>query len=380
MNNKVIALAMVGIMLSVCLVGVINYADNTDATDGAGTEDSPYILPSVDLSELKDKAVVYFNLSYDKQFVTADPVVSVGITYDGDHTDYLTAAGGTLKNYRYSNVLTAVKFDADVKATVKYTVTITYDLTGVDKVNDLTETVYYQASVLIHKATDNPTGISMEFQGNVAYNGNWALNDEGKYKGNEAGDATVIFGAENASFYSNNLPAGLYLKNVTDESGKVTGATIVGMLGSSVKAGEFDVYTITETDVLVTKVTYTVVDADKGNGFTYSVSDNGTEIINDASEGKTVLVKSGTDLTITTSVELTELKVTNATNGSAYKVVSHAENTNDYTIDGSTLSGTIKVFMTYNNGINDNRTIELTIIYIGSSSDASLVDPIVRSY
>ena len=384
MNNKAIALAMVGIMLSVCLAGVISYADNTDATDGAGTEGNPYVLPSVNLSELKDKAVVYFNLSYDKQFVTNDPTVSVDL---GGHTDCLTATDGTLENYRYSNVLTATKFDADVKATVKYIVTITYNLTGMNnEAGDLTETVYYQASVSIHKATGNPDDVSMEFQGNVAYNGNWALDDEGKYKGNESGNATVIFGkdTENASFYSNNLPKGLYLKNVTDGSGKVTGATIVGMLGSSVTAnGEFNVYTITETDVLVTKVTYTVVDTDEGNGFKYSVSDNGIEIIKDASEGKTVLVKSGTNLTITTSEELTELKVTNATDDKAYTVVSgtvNSENKCTYEIDGSTLSGTIKVFMTYNNGINDNRTIELTIIYIGSSSDASLVSPIVRSY
>ena len=382
MNNKAIALAVVGIMLSVCLAGVISYADNTDATDGAGTEGNPYVLPPVNLSELKDKAVVYFNLSYDKQFVTNDPVVKVEIKYTttGDYTDYLTKTDGTLENYRYSNVLTATKFDADVEATVKYTVTITYDKLPAGAVGSgLTETVYYQASVSIHEATGNPGDVSMEFQGNVAYNGNWAL-DEDKYKGNESGDATVIFGKDtvNASFYSNNLPKGLYLKNVTDESGKVTGATIVGMLGSSVTAnGEFNVYTITETDVLVTKVTYTVVDTDEGNGFKYSVSDNGIEIIKDASEGKTVLVKSGTNLTITTSVELTEIKVTNATDGSPYIV---DENTNTYTIDGSKLSGTIKVFMTYNNGINDNRTIELTIIYIGSSSDASLVSPIVRSY
>lgn len=380
MNSKVIALAVVGIMLSVCLVGAINYADDADANaiTGKGTSDNPYILPSVELSELKDKAVVYFNLSYDEQFVSTNPEVKIDIKYttDGEYDGYLSGSDGTLENYRYSNVLTATKFDADVEATVKYVVKINYDnLPAATVGKNLTETVYYQVSVSIHKATDD-LNISMEFQSNVAYDGRWILNDN-VYKVNEDVNAVVaaIFTKENASFYSNDLPAGLYLKKVGN-----TGATIVGMLGSSETSdGTFHVYTITDTEVLVTEVTYTVKGAAEGSGFTYSVRDGSVEIIKDASD-KTVLVKSGTDLTITTSVNLTELKVTNATNGDAYNVVSDIDNPKTYKIDGSTLSGTIKVFMTYNNGINDHRTIELTIIYIGSFADASLVDPVVRSY
>lgn len=390
MNNKLMALAVVGVMLSVCMVGVVNYTDDTSALT---KNNGKYDLGTVQLSELKDKAVVYFNLSYDKQFVNIDPTVVISYTDNNtpENKNYLSATDGKLEEYRYSVVLKVDNFPKtdDVDVNVKFEVTITYTA-DVDKYNNdtdyiLTETEEYDLKATIKAPVSNPAPISMEFQGNVAYNGNWTKeNSSTTYKGSETGDTKVIFVGSNASFYSNNLPAGLYLKEATEikeDGSRITGATIVGMLGSGVTSGSFDVYTVTETDVTKTTVNYSVKDATPGSGFTYSVFEGSTPIIESANANKTILVKSGTDLIIRTNEKLTDFKVTNAINGKAYTDVNFENNTTyDYKISGSTFSGTVKVFMTYNNGINDNRTLELTIIYIGSPSDASLVEPVVRSY
>lgn len=378
MKTKVITLAVVVAMLSVCFAGIINYSDDVNADytlTGKGTEAEPYLLPDVTLSELKNNAVVYFNLSYDKQFVTGNPpVVTVDKSSDVDGVLTVDPSTSTLTDYRYSAKITAdtKKISSNSDIDVLFIVDLEYRYSDIS----LTESVYYKTTVTVLMPAGNPDSIEMKFQGNVAYSGKWTETD-GKYIGEESedADATVLFPGQKATFYSNNLPAGLYLKKLDN------GATIVGMLGSKTADGTFDVYTVTDTDVTKTTVRYSVVETAEGAGFKYSVADVEDEehpIIKDANADKTVLVKAGTELTLTTTVNLTEVKVTNSTNDT-YELLT-ADSDGKYTISSPGISGTVKVFMTYNNGINDNRTIELTIIYIGSSADASLVNPVVRSY
>lgn len=358
MKNKIIALALVGVMLSVCFAGVFSYADDADAIVGEGTSEKPYVISTTEnpivLSELKDKAVVYFNLSYDKQYaktVTAE----ASVTDLSDATSAVITATNPVTDtsgYRFSSNLTATIPKADIDLKVTYTVTVEYK----ENIHAAPDVVYYVAYVKVLKSNDGPLALEAEFKGNLEYTIN---------------NSPVIVPAigPSDSYYSNNLPAGLYLQ--TDVNG---GAKVVGMIGSNVENGSFDIYQITDRDVVKTTVSYTVADADEGDEFEYSVSAVSDAIFN---EDKTIIVKSGTPLTITTTKNLTQFKAVNQTDGTAYKVITSESNAYELS---NNVSGTVKVFMTYNNGINDNCTKVLTIIYIGSTADASLSNPVVRSY
>lgn len=361
MKNKIIALALVGVMLSVCFVGVFSYADDADAIVGDGSSSTnAYVINTTEnpvvLSKLKDKAVVYFNLSYDKQYaktVTAE----ASVTDLSDETSTVITATDPVTDtsgYRFSSNLTATIPEADTDLKVTYTVTVEYK----ENIHVAPDVVYYVAYVKVLKSNNGPLALEAEFKGNLEYTIN---------------NSPVIVPAigPSDSYYSNNLPAGLYLQ--TDVNG---GAKVVGMIRSNVENGSFDIYQITDRDVVKTKVNYTVDSADVGKGFNYSVS-AGEKILDSVNEDKTIIVKSGTPLTITTTVELTQFKAVNQTGDSAYKEISPKSNT--YVLS-DIVSGTVKVFMTYNNGINDNCTKVLTIIYIGSTADASLSNPVVRSY
>lgn len=359
MKNKIIALALVGVMLSVCFAGVFSYADDADATTGTGAPKDPYAINTtknpVVLSELKDKAVVYFNLSYDKQYaktVTAE----ASVTDLSDETSTVITVTNPVTDtsgYRFSSNLTATIPKDDIDLKVTYTVTVEYK----ENIHAAPDVVYYVAYVKVLKSNDDPLALEAEFKGNLEYTIN---------------NSPVIVPAigPSDSYYSNNIPAGLYLQ--TDVNG---GAKVVGMIGSNVENGSFDIYQITDRDVVKTKVNYTVDSADVGKGFNYSVS-AGEKILDSVNEDRTIIVKSGTPLTITTTVELTQFKAVNQTDA-AYKVITSESNTYELS---NNVSGTVKVFMTYNNGINDNCTKVLTIIYIGSTADASLSNPVVRSY
>ena len=368
MKNKILALAVVGVMLSVCFAGVFSYTDDTDAIAGNGTANTPYELNDKSnpekLSKLKDKAVVYFNLSYDEQYTNEVTTKASVKTLEGADSNVITASDPVQDTtYHFSSDLIAENFETAVSLKVTYTVTIDYTDTTSDDV------VYYVVYVNVLTPNVEPSKVTVEFKGNVDYT-------------TENSPVIVSVINSNNSYYSNNLPAGLYLK--TAENGD---AKVVGMIGSGApKTGTFDIYQITDRDVVKTPVSYTVADADGGNGFNYSVSvvDNSTgnptdnPILNKISdENKTIVVKSGTVLNITTSEKLTQFKAVNQINGEAYGEIKSESNT--YVLSDN-VSGTVKVFMTYNNGINDNCTKTLTIIYIGSTADASLSNPVVRSY
>lgn len=366
MKNKIIALALVGVMLSVCFAGVFSYADDADAIVGEGTSKKPYAINTTEnpivLSELKDKAVVYFNLSYDKQYAKSVTPAAKVTTTDGENSNAVTVTNlNKDSDYRFSSVLVAPSFTVAAELKVTYTVTIEYKALSSDT-TVATDTVYYVAYVNVLESTKDTTLGSVVIKGNEAYTTSNPL-------------VTVpVIGSGN-SYYSNNLPAGLYLE--TAENGDVK---VVGMIGSGLVSDTektFDIYQITESDVVKTTVSYTVVGAEEGNGFKYTVSAD-KQILNETSDDdRTIIVKSGTPLTITTTKNLTQFKAVNQTDGTAYKVITSKSNAYELS---NNVSGTVKVFMTYNNGINDNCTKVLTIIYIGSTADASLSNPVVRSY
>ena len=367
MKNKILALAVVGVMLSVCFAGVFSYTDDADAISGDGrTVDTAYELNDKKnpekLSELKDKAVIYFNLSYDKQYLKNITATASVTDVNGVQSEVITASGPAKDNsdYRFSSELSASDFRENVSLKVTYTVTIQYKGPSSEDVV-ATDEVYYVAYVDVLKSAGDVTKDGVVFKGNVEYT-------------TENPPVTVSVIGSNNSYYSNNLPAGLYL---AAENGD---AKVVGMIGSGApKTGTFDIYQITDSDVVKTTVSYTVVDAEKGNGFKYSVSAAGVDIPDISDENKTIVVKSGAVLNIKTSVKLTQFKAVDLTNqtDATYREISSESNTYEL---ANNVSGTVKVFMTYNNGINDNCTKILTIIYIGSTADASLSNPVVRSY
>ena len=394
MKNKIIALALVGVMLSVCFAGVFSYVDDADAIDGNGGMGNPYLLNAankpMELSELKNSAIVYFNLAFDTTYGTVAKIDTKVVVKGDPATAYesgevfekltVTKPGiGDGKEYRYSSEISVSTENLiDAECMVFYVVTINYGTTPTPTAPTTIEYVYYMAYVKIISPADDDT-VFITLKGNVHYNGDWTVSGSNsgnnRYVGNETSESINALFEGDGHYYSSNILPGLYLKEVKG------GTTIVGMLGSSVtKSGSFDVYKVTEEDVTKITVDYDVFAADSGNGFKYAVNGD-TEVVPDTTSNTTIIVKTGTTLTITTDVDLTQCKVTNSTNDT-YKLVDDTDDTvnkGKYEI-ASNVSGTVKVFMTYNNGINDNCTKVLTIIYIGSTADASLSNPVVRSY
>ena len=387
MKNKILALAVVGVMLSVCFAGVFSYTDDADADaiTGTGKPDDPYNIGSVQLSKLKDQAIVYFNLSYDKQYLRPEgPVCDI----DGEVNSALKAEK-PIKDTddRFKGELKALTFtNSDVSADVTYKVTLTYAYEDASNKAEyiVSDYVYYKVSVTILGSNANPDSIKMKFEGNVIYDGNWAKGDGNVYTSGSESSEPLFKNkstSDSDSFYSSDLPKGLYLKTVNG------GATITGMIGSAEYSEDnvertFHVYQITDKDVIVTEVKYTVDNAKSGLGFTYLVSDKEDKVVlNESNDDKIIIVKSGTELKITTTEKLTQFKTVDQTNKAYDDSITPTESDSGYTYTiSNNVSGTVKVFMTYNNGINDNCTKILTIIYIGSTADASLSNPVVRSY